>query len=516
MTDYGAWPAQQLKAAATGLDSGPLRQLAALMDRAERAAVHFAVESRSAIRGVAGDWTGTAAVAAFLSTGKAAQAADSTAESASALSSITIRFADTLSVSAAEASRMPATPPPSAGDYLRDVAMFGVVGGSAAFLAEAYQAERDRAALVAKVEAIDQAGVQAMTELRNLTSASIQADIVEPAASLTDPASASTGGALGGRTTGLAPAGSASSAGPVGVPVAVPAPPPTSVAPATPGPVPTGTPGPIPTPTPGPIPTPGPGPTGGAPVVVPAGSVPGGTATAPVVPVGGGVVSGGGPTGPALGSALPGVLGAGVAVAGVSGAVGASTMGMPSTTPGGWGSTASSAGGPAVSSRGPASAPAPSRVAGPMEPGANSPGSATGRAAGASGSPGGSSTVGRGAAGSTTRGSAGAHGSAGARGSTAPAEGRSAGRAGNGSPSGRTALGERGLSSGSQEGGSGRATSSGRAGRPGLSASGRRRRNEDEQLSRRPDYLVEPDDVWGGGRPVGRPMDELTVDEGEG
>jgi hypothetical protein len=513
MTEYGAWPAGQLKAAATGLDSGPLRQLAALMDRAEQAAVHFAVEARSAIRGVAGDWTGQAAVEAFASTGKAAQAADSTAESASALSSITIRFADTLSVSAAEASRMPATPPPSAGDYLRDVAVFGVVGGSVAFLADAYQAERDRAALVAKVEAIDRAGVQAMTELRNVTSVVIHADFVEPAASLTDQAAASKSGALGGRTAGVAPAGSGSSSGPVGVPVPVATPvgTPTSVTPPTPGPIPTWTPGPIPAPTPGPIPTPGPGTTGVAPVVVPAGSLPGGITTTPVVPVGGGVTAGGGPTGPALGSALPGVLGAGVAVAGVSGAVGASTMGLPSTTPGGWGSAPSGAGGSAGSSRGPATAPAPSRVAGPSGPGATSPGSAVGRAAGASSPPGGSSAVGRGAGGATTRGTAGS-----SRSSTTHAEGRTAGRSGGNPPAGRGALGERGLSTAPRDGVSNRATSSGRAGRPGLSGSGRRRRNEDEPLDRRPDYLVEPDDVWGGGRPVGRPMDELTVDEGEG
>ncbi len=514
MTEYGAWPAGQLKAAATGLDSGPLRQLAALMDRAEQAAVHFAVEARSAIRGVAGDWTGQAAVEAFASTGKAAQAADSTAESASALSSITIRFADTLSVSAAEASRMPATPPPSAGDYLRDVAVFGVVGGSVAFLADAYQAERDRAALVAKVEAIDRAGAQAVAELRAVPPVE-QVDMVidEPAATLTDLNSGLTARTTGSRTTGVAPAGSASSSGPGGVPVpwATSVPTPTSVAPPTPGPIPTWTPGPIPAPTPGPIPTPIPGPTGVAPVVVPAGSLPGGITTTPVVPVGGGVTAGGGPTSPALGSALPGVLGAGVAVAGVSGAVGASTMGMPSTTPGGWGPAPTGAGGSAGSSRGPASAPAPSRVAGPIGPGATSPGSAVGRAAGASSPPGGSSAVGRGAGGATTRGTAGS-----SRSSTTHAEGRTAGRSGGNPPSGRGALGERGLSTAARDGVSTRSMSGGRAGRPGLSASGRRRRKEDEPIDRRPDYLVEPDDVWGGGRPVGRPMDELTVDEGEG
>ena len=513
MTEYGAWPAGQLKAAATGLDSGPLRQLAALMDRAEQAAVHFAVEARSAIRGVAGDWTGQAAVEAFASTGKAAQAADSTAESASALSSITIRFADTLSVSAAEASRMPATPPPSAGDYLRDVAVFGVVGGSVAFLADAYQAERDRAALVAKVEAIDRAGVQAMTEIRaaNLETTEAAIALVEPSPHLVAaPASLVTGGSAV-RHAGVSPAGPAGSTGPVTVPVATPVGTPTSVTPPTPGPIPTWTPGPIPAPTPGPIPTPIPGPTGVAPVVVPAGSLPGGITTTPVVPVGGGVTAGGGPTSPALGSALPGVLGAGVAVAGVSGAVGASTMGMPSTTPGGWGPAPSGAGGSAGSSRGPASAPAPSRVAGPIGPGATSPGSAVGRAAGASSPPGGSSAVGRGAGGATTRGTAGS-----SRSSTTHAEGRTAGRSGGNPPSGRGALGERGLSTAARDGVSTRSMSGGRAGRPGLSASGRRRRKEDEPIDRRPDYLVEPDDVWGGGRPVGRPMDELTVDEGEG
>ena len=512
MTEYGAWPAGQLKAAATGLDSGPLRQLAALMDRAEQAAVHFAVEARSAIRGVAGDWTGQAAVEAFASTGKAAQAADSTAESASALSSITIRFADTLSVSAAEASRMPATPPPSAGDYLRDVAVFGVVGGSVAFLADAYQAERDRAALVAKVEAIDQAGVQAVADFTKLAYASNEAVIVEPAATLTDQATASKGGVLGGRTAGVAPTGSGSPTGSAGVPVPVATPvgTPTSVIPPTPGPITTWAPGPIPAPLPGPITAPIPGPTGIAPVAIPTAALPGGAATTPVVPIGGAVVSGGGPTGPALGSALPGVLGAGVAVAGVSGAVGASTMGMPSTTPGGWGPAPSGAGGSAGSSRGPASAPAPSRVAGPIGPGATSPGSAVGRAAGASSPPGGSSAVGRGAGGATTRGTAGS-----SRSSTTHAEGRTAGRSGGNPPSGRGALGERGLSTAARDGVSTRSMSGGRAGRPGLSASGRRRRKEDEPIDRRPDYLVEPDDVWGGGRPVGRPMDELTVDEGE-
>ncbi len=78
----------------------------------------------------------------------------------------------------------------------------------------------------------------------------------------------------------------------------------------------------------------------------------------------------------------------------------------------------------------------------------------------------------------------------------------SAGRGGAG-----RAIGSRGPGSlSSAEDGAGGRSATGRTASRGPMGRGGRRRDEDDALDERPDYLVESDEVWGDGRTVARPV----------
>lgn len=585
MTNYSAWPADQLKAAGTTVDTTPLHTLAGLLADGEQAATTFHDSARSSMASMVGGWSGDAAVAAHGEVVDTASVASTTASDATRASSIVTDFATDVETTAAQVRSMPASDPPKAGDYVLG-GLLSPIGAAAKYLYDRHQAEQERQALATKVSEMDTTGTQAADKVRASFSSARFKDPSVPPDTLPSPpvspppggsnASAPTPTSSGGSTNGSAgsavPAtgsqGWATAAphgsGVVGPAPAVPGsgvgahavtPPAAHGGAAVPGV------GVGPENASGVAGGPGHGvatPAGGAGTTFPAG------ATSPAGATGSGYVPGAGGSLPSTGSvglgasggagfpgsSLPGAVAGGAAVTGgASAALGASTVGLPRSVPGGWAAGATSGG-----------------VAGSGQGGAvprSSPGSPVGRVGGGSasggriggqplsggprgivegaGRPGAAGGAGRGP-GPLGRGPAslaepGGTGSTTGRAGSQPFLGRPGGAAagGNGQPlrrtvargsSGTTYEGERlaqrggsgmrrgvlGDAPGSRvTGGTDAATSgsarSGLAGRAGAQPMGRgARRSDDDSLRERPDYLVESDEVWGDGRRVARPV----------
>ena len=462
-TNYAGWSAQKLKDAAKGVNPDPLQRVADLLAYGEARAAEINLGLQEAIQFLTGGWSGRAASNAHARTTLTAQGADTSASNALVANSNADLFAKAMVQAKADVSALPADAPPNAAAYLFPGALLGpvgVAGANAAYLYKAQQAEAQRQALVAKITAMDSQGQTAVVALTNSFGQGLSDVPPPPPAKL--PAApgggTSTAGTGPARTTAPAARGTAPSG-------------PRTTVPGSTGRT---VPGQSNTPVPGPATgstVPGGSPT--IPVPTAAGTVPqsftvptaAGAVTSPTT----GLVPGGavlpGTASPTAGAGGLGgtLLGGALATGGASAALGSSSVGLPGTVSGGW-----TPGGTAGTPRGLAAEPTGSPGMSSVPPGAMRPGpGSTGQ------SP--RRTVGRGGVARSGTGEPG-----GSRpGVLSPGQG-----AGAGGRAGRTALGRNVGSRGA--------------------AGTRRRRDADNELAGRPDYLVESDDVWGDGRTVVR------------
>ncbi len=167
MGQYEAWSAQRLKTAATGVQTGPLRELAHLLERGERAADAFRDEVRRLASAMVEEWKGEAAGAAHGKATESAGNADGTAYHAASAAFVVRLFADGLDADKSVASSMPATDPPSAAEKAALTSVLGPVAAAHEYNEEVSIARAEREALKAKVEEMDSRGAAAAKTLES-------------------------------------------------------------------------------------------------------------------------------------------------------------------------------------------------------------------------------------------------------------------------------------------------------------------------------------------------------------